>query len=223
MSFLLGLVLFGVRSCQADKTYLLQYKPPLNKTYRYDIETTLTGAQTAALKLTKAVKAIKTEGGVTTVVTTFDSVSFGMAPSDQVVQAERMVKLTVVTQTIDAQAKVLTSDAGSSIEAFLIGGLDAVYGIGFSASPVKVGDTWQNTVDYRGSKLDVKLKLIKFFSERGKQMADIRMGLATPTDANPNLPISFQVDTTTGVLERLELQAAKNEEGKSMHVSIRLR
>jgi hypothetical protein len=175
------------------------------------------------VKLGKAVKAIKVEEGVTTVITTLDSVTLGLAPTDQVAQAERLVKSTVVTQTIDIHGRVVTSDASRSTDSLLVGGLEAVHAIGFSPSPVKVGDRWRAAAEYSGSKLEVELRLERVFSQRGKQLAEMRIGTVGPAGVDPDMPITLLVDAATGVLERLELLPRKGVEGKSMRVLIRMR
>ena len=109
-----------------DKGYLIAYNPPLKKAFHYDIETVVTGPSAATLKLAKTVRATQVDNGIFTVVTTFDSVSFGIPANEQVAQAERLIKSSVVTQTINSQGGIVSSDASRSVSQMLVGGLDAI-------------------------------------------------------------------------------------------------
>ena len=129
------------------------------------------GKSPADFKLIKTVKATKLDDGNFKVVSSFDAVSFGVAPSDKTAQAERMIKSTIVTQEIDKTLKVISSDAGQGVSAFLIAGLDAVAAIGYSPTAVKVGDSWNNTIQYNGSPMEVQLTLTSVKNERGKALA----------------------------------------------------
>ena len=222
MSSLVALLVLGFAHAapQADKAYLIQYKPPLNKALHYDLETKITGPSGTDIKLSKTVKAIKVEGGNYTVETRFDSISFGEAPAAQTMQAERLIKSTVVTQVIDPGDRIVSSDANRGVAALMIGGVDLASALAFSPNPVKVGDMWTNTVDYNGKRLEVQLKLVGVGTEHGKQIANLSMVQQPPMEGAP--PIMIKVDAATGVLERLEVSASSGKAG-SMHVLIHLR
>ena len=228
MIALCALMLVGTGPARApiqDKAYLIAYNPPLKKALHYDIETVVTGPSAATLKLAKTVRATQMDNGIFTVVTTFDSVSFGIPANEQVAQAERLIKSSVVTQTINSQGGIVSSDASRSVSQMLVGGLDAINAIAFSPTPVKVGDTWRNSIDNSGSKLEVELKLVGVRNEHGKQVASLKMGTVTSSTAEPELPLVIDVDLATGVLQRLEFadKTAAGAKGSSIHVLIRLR
>ena len=227
MVHLFALVLLGMGHAPAqDKTYLLAFNPPLNKALHYDIQVDVAGPSPANLKISKSAKATKARAGIFTVVTTFDTVSFGTDTSDQAGQAERLIKSTVVTQTINSQGGIVSSDASRSISQMMIGGLDAVNAFALSPSPVKVGETWHNTIDNNGAKLEVELKLASVGSEHGKQVAHLKMGVVTSPAAEPPLPLALDVDLATGTLQHLDFAASMasgDAKGSSIHVTIRLK
>jgi hypothetical protein len=116
----------------AHNSYHLVYNPPLNKPVHYDINIDIQGPKAASFKIGTTVKATKVDAGVFTVISTFDSVTLPVPPGDQATQAERLIKSTVVTRTVDGQGRTLTSDASHGISQLLVGGIDAAKAIAFS-------------------------------------------------------------------------------------------
>ncbi|MHB8637195.1 MAG: hypothetical protein ACYC96_12070 [Fimbriimonadaceae bacterium] len=228
MSSLAALLLLGVMNAapQAAKTYLIQFKPPLNRAFHYEIDTELKGGTTGSFKISKTVKVASEDRGSTTLVTRFDSVLLGIGPADQLVREERLIKETVITQVFDRQGRLVSSDANRGIASLVGGGLDAVDAIAFSPSPVKVGDTWRSSVVSNGVKLEADFTLLGVSTGRNDQIAHLRMVMVTPPAAGVDAPIALDVDLATGMLRRLEVTTKGAKQGgkdPSMHVVIRLR
>ncbi len=221
MSSLVALLLFTTN--QADAGILLQFKPPLNRAYRYAIETTLGAGTGAPIKVEKTVTATGLDKGVYTVVTKFNSVSLG-ATTEGIPQAERFLKQQVVTQTVDGAGRILSSDAIRATAALMIGGLEALNAVTFPPNPVKVGDSWQGKSELGGARQVVGLKLVSVREEHGRRLARLEMSLIEPPPSlQMAMAIPLEVDAETGVLRRLELKSSLSDAGgkkTTVHVLI---
>lgn len=216
---LVGLVLAGHH--QPDKAVLLQYRPPLNKAFRYAITIDGQGAFPVHISLVKTMKATGQEKGVVEVLTTFSDVDLGPDSSGQSALAARMVATAQVHQHIDATGRILDSDADRSIAQLMAGGVDAYDALVFGPNPVKAGDTWTVPFDNGGKHQDATLQLVRFHDLHGRNLASISLKIADVQSTDP--PIQAEVDASTGVLERFELKgsaAAPKGGESSLHVLI---
>lgn len=218
---MVGLVLLAFGHLQ-DKSIRLAFRPTINKAYRYSVETTNGAGDAATVKLAKTVKATGLTDGVYTVVTTFDSVAFGVGSADTADQAARLIRSTTVNQTVDGTGLIVTSDATRSIAKLMVGGLDVAALVIYSPNPVSVGDTWRARGNIDGVLTAADITLLKLTSDHGKGVADLEMHALAGPGSDPDMPIRIEVDVDSGTLRRLEASSSPDARRRT-HVLITLR
>lgn len=187
------LALSAVPVFAAAQAVNLRFTPPVGKPYTYEMKVDSGARNLLTMRMT--MKATKSSGGTSTMVTTFGNMTSMGRPAPPA-QATQMRKMRVITVQ-NANGKVLSSKIENAPPGMQNPGAGA--SVAYPARPVRVGETWTGDVQSAMGNYKTTYKLLRVGNFGGVRAAQIQ---ATPKAPQANVkisPIRYWVELSTGM------------------------